>query len=137
MKFKTQQPTRLTILQTIFEHLQLVAQWMPNQLSGADYSHNCIEYLQKAEALMELLEVHDCGSIGGFDVEALEKYATPIKPDGSGGRPASLYFYQRFVWLVDKHGHRNQIKCDGGWTIEKLEKYFKTVGELREKMLRA
>jgi hypothetical protein len=135
MKFKTQQPNRLAILQTIFEHLQLVAQWMPNHLMGADYSYRSIEYLQKAEALMELLEVHDCGSVGGFDEEALEKYATPMKPDGSGGKPSSLNFYQRFVWLVDKHGHRPQLKCEG-FTVESLGKYFKTVGELRDKMLK-
>jgi hypothetical protein len=27
-------------------------------------------YIAKAEGLIELLEIHDCGSVGGFDVEA-------------------------------------------------------------------
>jgi hypothetical protein len=27
------------------------------------------EYIAKATALIELLEIHDCGSIGGFDPE--------------------------------------------------------------------
>jgi hypothetical protein len=26
-------------------------------------------YIAKAEALIELLEIHDCGSVGGFDTE--------------------------------------------------------------------
>jgi hypothetical protein len=55
------------------------------------------KYIAKAEALIELLEVHDCGSIGGFDAEV---------GDSLHGL---LYLEQRFEALKRKYA----IKSSG------------------------
>ena len=50
------------------------------------------QYIAKAEALIELLEIHDCGSVGGFD------------PDSGGdSMHGLLYMEQRFEALKRKH----------------------------------
>lgn len=61
---------RQTILKVIDFNLRMVYQWS-DQFSkkriNVGYSSCVFEYLHKAEALIELLEVEDCGSTGGFD----------------------------------------------------------------------
>jgi hypothetical protein len=49
------------------------------------------KYVAKAEALIELLEIHDCGSVGGFDT------------DGGDSLHGLLYLEQRFEALKRKH----------------------------------
>jgi hypothetical protein len=34
--------------------------------ANVDFIMNVAEYAKKAEALIEMLEIHDCGSVGGF-----------------------------------------------------------------------
>ncbi len=53
---------RKTILKTALHHLDMVRQW-----GDMRYYHKAAEYSAKAEALIQLLEVRDCGAIGGFD----------------------------------------------------------------------
>jgi hypothetical protein len=53
---------RQTILDTAAECLAQVEQW-----SELHHFGSAAEYYAKAEALIELLEVDDCGSVGGFD----------------------------------------------------------------------
>ena len=51
------------------------------------------QYIAKAEALIELLAIHDCGSVGGFD------------PDSGGDSlHGLLYLEQRFEALQSKYG---------------------------------
>jgi hypothetical protein len=49
-------------------------------------------YMAKAEGLIELLEIHDCGSVGGYDVDA-----------GGDSMHGLLYLEQRFEALKRKH----------------------------------
>jgi hypothetical protein len=54
-------------------------------------------YIAKAEALIELLEIHDCGSVGGFDVEA-----------GGDSLHGLLYLEQRFEALKRKYALKSE-----------------------------
>lgn len=54
---------RKVILKAARSHLQQVDQWA-EMLSWGRAAH----YAAKAEACIELVEVADCGSVGGFDV---------------------------------------------------------------------
>jgi hypothetical protein len=55
--------TRITILKVAFIELVMGTHW----LGDHDTVLNAAEHLFKAEALIEILEVQDCGSTGGFD----------------------------------------------------------------------
>jgi hypothetical protein len=57
-----QSVVRATILKAIRANLAAIEQWSEMEDYGRSYY-----YSSKAEALIELLEVDDCGSIGGFD----------------------------------------------------------------------
>lgn len=105
---------RLMILQSIFEHFQQMTQWLDSPDNYAEYSH-------KAEALIQVLEVADCGSVGGFD------------PDMPKKKVEYLGKYGRFLWLCDKHKQRAMIKKSCGFTPETLRKYFQELNGLREK----
>jgi hypothetical protein len=54
--------TREVILKNIAKYLDSAKQWR----NGHQFD-NAYKYASKAEALIELLEVQDCGSVGGFD----------------------------------------------------------------------
>jgi hypothetical protein len=114
---KRKEPTRLEILQEIFEHFQQVTQWMPCVSTDADYSNGVTKYLFKAEALVEMLEVTDCGSTGGFD---------------AGQECHGLY--ARFIWLVNKYHKTSDIKPSCNFTPDDLYKYFSEAGQLRNKI---
>ena len=48
-------------------------------------------YIAKVEGLIELLEIHDCGSVGGFDTEV------------GASLHGLLYLEERFEALKRKH----------------------------------
>lgn len=54
--------TRQAVLKLIDRHFQQVAQWA----RLGDFPR-AAEYQAKTEALVELLEIDDCGSSGGYD----------------------------------------------------------------------
>jgi hypothetical protein len=58
------------ILDAIKNEIQMMYQWS-DQFSkkrvNPDYISTSVVHAHKAEALIELLEIHDCGSVGGFD----------------------------------------------------------------------
>ena len=56
-------------------------------------------YTAKAEALIELLEIHDCGSVGGFDPEV-----------GGDSLHWLLYLEQRFDALKRKYDSKLTTK---------------------------
>jgi hypothetical protein len=63
------------------------------------------KYIAKAEALIELLEIHDCGSVGGFD------------PDSGGDSlHGLLYLEDRFEALkLSRIIPRNFRRCSTSW----------------------
>lgn len=66
------QPSRATILNEIKICLEQMYSWghqIEKRRVSTDHISHTQVYACKAQALIELLEVHDCGSIGGFDPE--------------------------------------------------------------------
>lgn len=124
MKRTRKEPTRIMILQEIFEHFQQVTQWVPGEFCHADHSSGVLTYLNKAEALIEVLEICDCGSTGGFD----PKMPTELIRGG-------LSLYERFLWLVNKYNNRKDIQHECNFTLESLYTYFLKMGKLREEIL--
>lgn len=58
------------ILDAIEEEIKLMYQWsgqFAKKRVKAEFVESSIAHAHRAEALIELLEVHDCGSVGGFD----------------------------------------------------------------------
>jgi hypothetical protein len=82
-------PSREKILARIESELNMVFQYLDDLKDGLRMhpGKGVGTYMAKAEALIELLEVHDCGSVGGFD-----------------GKSGLLYLEQRFEALQSKYG---------------------------------
>jgi hypothetical protein len=76
--------------------------------------------LYKAKGLIELLEVCDCGSIGGFDAD------NPVIYD-TGHR-----LYDRFLALVNKYGDADKIKNVCHFNLHTLGVYYNKLIKLRE-----
>lgn len=76
--------TREAIVDRLQSALQQVDQWV-----AMKHYENAARYAAKAEALIELLEVDDCGSVGGFD-----------KARGQNERMRQS-LHDRYVWLTN------------------------------------
>jgi hypothetical protein len=112
MKIENIAPSRTTILQEIFDQFQIITQWVPNN------PENVVRATHKAEVLIQLLEVEDCGSIGGFDPEA------PVYEE------CAFMLYNRFLAVLRKHHDDSIIKSVCGFTVEKLKTYFNNLHNL-------
>lgn len=104
---------RIKILQEIFGHFQQMTQWVTT--SPNSYS----QYFNKALALIELLEVEDCGSVGGFDT------SNPVKWNES-----KFFEYDRFLALVRKENTKLKKECY--FTVETMRKYWLNINQERE-----
>jgi len=118
--------TRKTILQDAFEAFQQISQWLPNHIDTA------AEYSAQAKALVELLEVHDCGSVGGYD--RTNPNWNPPNGDSMGHmkRITGFALYDRFLALLAKYPDDKLVKCCQ-FSPKTLGDYFKTIVEQREK----
>jgi hypothetical protein len=103
---------RAVILQEIFSHFQSMTQYItdPNSYS---------EYYNKALGLIELLEVEDCRSVGGFDK------SNPVKWGESG-----FHVYDRFLALIRKENSKLKKECY--FTTETMRKYWLHISNERE-----
>ena len=84
-----QQIDRINILNTIGEKLQNAIQWKESSNRSMESVQRFHQYMIKAETLVELLEVQDCGSIGGFDIGQEDFYAKTL--------------FGRWLWLYEKY----------------------------------
>jgi hypothetical protein len=107
------QPERLDILKSIYKNFIQILHWIPN----FEY---CIEYQNQIEALLEILETHDCGSTGGFDWEVLKKFG--ITNEALRGY---LNIYYRFIIVLYKY---NNLKDLG--KLSETKKYMKKLATL-------
>jgi len=105
---------RIALLQRAFDDFQMISQWIPWQMEHAAKYHN------KAESIIDYLEVVDCGSIGGYD------NANPIKRSGH------YELYDRFLTVLAKHNNQDDLKNCCYFTPQTLGDYFKKVYDLRE-----
>ena len=83
---KEPQPSRKVILKDIQDNLEQAKQW-GNHPYDLDWVAQSAEFLARAEGLIELLEVHDCGSSGGYD----------------RGQPPARNLMDRYNWLREKY----------------------------------
>jgi hypothetical protein len=62
-------PTREKLLERIENELNMVNQYLDDLKHGLRMprGEGVSSYIAKAEALIELLEIHDCGPVRGFD----------------------------------------------------------------------
>ena len=81
------------VLKQIADCLQQKQQWL-----DMDDPARGFEYHSAAEALVALLEVHNCGSIGGFDIvgKGMDRRDQQAENDGK--------LQSRFEWLRDVRG---------------------------------
>lgn len=107
---------RLLVLHNIFEELEMAQQWLP------DSPDSHLEHLHKAEALIELLEVLDCGSTGGYDPKS------PVPEDA----PSELY--GRFLAVLRRYNKDSDIKKRYNHTVASLGKYLQGLQDLKETM---
>lgn len=89
---------RLDILKKIGEHLSQIKQWTRYN----SYGH-CAAYHAKAEGLIEILEIDDCGSTGGYDLN----------------QPRAFNIFDRWVWLYKKHNCPTEYK-----NYKQIEEFF-------------
>lgn len=112
MKKSKQAPNiRKRILQNIFEQFQYMTQDM-DAPDGYAASYN------RALALIELLEVEDCGSVGGFD------RSNPLKV------VSGFEEYDRFLTLIRKE--QTELEDEAYFTPDSMAKYWKKVFDFRE-----
>jgi hypothetical protein len=94
----TTTPDRATILKAIRSELNQMNQWGREQFVqnrvDPGFAGQAFKYMLRAEALIALLEVHDCGSYGGYD---------PACPETDGGRKSLRSLQQRYEWLTRKY----------------------------------
>jgi hypothetical protein len=105
---------RIDILNRAFGHFQQVTQW-PDSATG-------IKYMSKADALIEVLEVIDCGSIGGFDKENPHKRVTGCNK------------FDRFLTVLAKYDDAKNITPICGADVKTLTTYFTQLMQLRDKV---
>jgi hypothetical protein len=107
--------SRIEVLNDCFECLHQVLQW------GIRSSNFTNEYWYKADALIQLLEVHDCGSVGGYDRSNPVKDITPYK------------LYNRFLAVVAKYNDEPNIKPVCDFTLDDITYSFTKLTEFRMK----
>ena len=99
------------ILTEVLNCFQQMAQW-----SRSCNFDNVSANKSGAEALLELVEVHDCGSVGGFGKGQRGSYVSPMK---YGVKYHSLY--ARWLFLAEKYGYdESEIVRQWRKEIEKL-----------------
>lgn len=106
---------RIAILQDTFRYFQQITQWIPFHLDTAS------KYMQKAESLIELLEVQDCGSIGGFDKD------NPVI------NTTGFSLYDRYLALVHKYNNEADIEPVCDFTLDTMSAYYIELKTLRSK----
>jgi hypothetical protein len=108
--------TRQKILNEIMSDLQMATQWVAN--SPDRHTH----YMSQAEALVELLEVEDCGATGGFDKK------NPRVP-----HPHAVF--SRFLTVINKHHRPRDVKSSCGFDVQGLGLFYSALCELRGQVL--
>lgn len=109
--------SRLVVLQNIFDCFQQVTQWPALPENLAKHTH-------KAESLIELLEVADCGSIGGFD------------PKNPLITVTGHEVFDRFLCVLRKYKNGPDIKPVCGADVRTLTTYFTRLMVLRDQVYR-
>jgi len=98
---------RIAILNKIMGCFQQVVQW---DKFGYDTKESVVEYQHKAVVLIELLEVDDCMSVGGFD------------DSNKLGRETKNRSFNRFLCVLRKYNKPSDLRDN---YVELFTQYFK------------
>lgn len=101
------EPPRAAILNQIAHQMAQVIQW--EERRDPEWCELAAEHYRRAVTLIELLEVTDCGSVGGFDF---------------GQREGDRTFFARFDWLVRKYDAPSVIEKTHRGGFAELRDYF-------------
>lgn len=86
-----------TILQEIRHTIQLVEQW--KGVNQPAWVENQLKYMNQLECLVEIVEVYDCGSTGGFGVgQGFKKGHLQVNDNHNPGD-----LFDRANWLLAKY----------------------------------
>ena len=114
---------RLSIRDIVFRagsHLSMMHQW-----AGMHSHERAVHYETKAETLIEMAEVMDCGSVGGFGVgkDYIEKHH---------GEYARIYlrWYALFRDIMPNY-KKDEYLPGANRTLKDLSKFFKMVPNFR------
>ena len=107
---------RIDILNKIFSNFQQITQWIPNNFSSAS------KYMFRSECLIEILEVEDCGSTGGFD------FNSPVILE------TNFHLYDRFLAVLKKYNKKEDIEEVCNFNVDDIQKYFIQVSKLRDNL---
>jgi hypothetical protein len=92
----------ILLLKKAGEEFQQIAQWKENR-GTVSWASNVFEHTAKAEILIQICEVLDCGSTGGFGKNQLR----------------GLSLFGRWNWLRQKYSPELKTTI-GGWDLLKL-----------------
>jgi hypothetical protein len=81
------------------------------------------KHMNMAESLIEILEVDDCGQIGGHDGD--NRYI----------RKTSISVFDRFLTVLNKYDNSRDIEPVCRFTVKKLTKYYIRRDRLRGDIL--
>jgi hypothetical protein len=110
--------SRKVVLQEIQSCFQQMTQWILHPDSYAEYSY-------KAEVLIELLEVTDCGSVGGYD------YDNKAAVSGGWGvcspkeNATGYILFDRFLMVLGKYDTKLEPEC--GHTVKEYANFFRNI----------
>jgi len=88
-----------TLLDQVLEDLKSAQQWADHKDFDVDYRHIVAhKHLVSAAAIIEVVEVYDCGSAGGFGEGQLIS-------NGEVSVYMDIYYpiFARFLWLYEKY----------------------------------
>ena len=102
---------RITLLQKAFECLHHGLQFLH---APGTFEAN----LHKADSIIEILEVEDCGSIGGYDKENRNVTSTGHK------------IYDRFLTVLRKYDNEKDIKPICSFTPADIATAYKALSEV-------
>jgi hypothetical protein len=114
----SQEISRVRVLNNIYNQFQNSTQWYPSNLAHVN------EKLVKAEALIELLEEADCGSIGGYDRKNPVRNETKFK------------LLDRFLALIRKYDDEENLDESSGLDLYQIKKFYTTLTKLRENSIK-
>ena len=101
---------RLVMLNRIFDMFQYATQWPENSTA----------YFYKAEALIEVLEIGDCGSTGGYD------------PQNRNRKLTGFDLFDRFLTVILKYDDSFNIKSSCNANLATLVQYYTQLRALRD-----
>lgn len=110
MKLKPYQISIDVLLREVGNHLAAYLQW--TDFPSVAWANNAVKYLCKAEAVLAIIEIYDCGSVGGYGI-------------GQKAYKDNKTLWHRWNWLCIKYKLQHTPNTVGTYyDSKKLRKAF-------------